>query len=121
MAARALTYAAAVSAGVLVFLAATGSLIAAGGRTLIEGVTFTSLAGRVIRALVGLGLVVLGLAQLERLRLPFGAVARLAHPLLQTQARMRRRAPAVGFVIFGFVYLVASAGVAASWSGLVSG
>jgi cytochrome c-type biogenesis protein len=108
--ARALVYATAVSIGAVVFLAATGSLIAAGGQALVGGVTFTSPAGRVIRAVIGLGLVVLGLVQLERLRLPFGAVARLAHPLLQSQARIRRRAPAVGFAIFGFVYLVAGFG-----------
>lgn len=107
---RALTYAAALSLGTVVFLALTASVIAAGGQALVEQVTFTSLAGRVIRTLVGALLIVLGLVQLGVLRLSFYRVADLARPLLQSQARMRRRAPVLGFALFGFGYLVAGFG-----------
>lgn len=106
----ALAYAAALSLGTAVFLAFTGIVIAAGGQALVESVTFTSVAGRIIRTLVGLLLILLGLVQMEVFRLPFGRVARLAHPLLQSQARTRRRAPLAGFAIFGFAYLVAGFG-----------
>lgn len=107
---RALTYAAALSLGTVVFLVLTASVIAAGGQALVEQVTFTSLAGRVIRTLVGALLIALGLVQLGVLRLSFYRVADLARPLLQSQARMRRRAPVLGFALFGFGYLLAGFG-----------
>ena len=107
---RALTYAAALSLGTVVFLAVTASVIAAGGQALVEQVTFTSPAGRVIRTLVGALLITLGLVQIGLLRLSFHRVAYLARPFLQSQARMRRRAPVAGFALFGFGYLVAGFG-----------
>lgn len=107
---RAVVFAAALSIGVVVFLALTAAVIAAGGRALVEQVTFTSTTGRVIRAILGAFLIMLGLVQLERLRFPFHRVSDLARPLLQTQARIRRHAPAVGYALFGFGYLVAGFG-----------
>jgi cytochrome c biogenesis protein CcdA len=107
---RALAYPAALSLGTLVFLALTGSVIAAGGQALVERVTFMSLAGRIIRTLAGSLLILFGFAQLDRVRLPFSRVASVAYPLLQSQARIRRRAPVAGFAIFGFAYLVAGFG-----------
>jgi len=107
---RALAYATALSAGTTAFLALTGSVIAAGGRTFVESVTFTSPTGRLIRVLAGSLLILLGFAQLDVLRLPFWRVARLAQPLLWSQAGVRRRAPAVGFALFGFAYLIAGSG-----------
>lgn len=107
---RALGYATALSLGTIIFVAITGSIIAAGGKAFVEQVTFTSLAGRIIRTLVGLLLVLLGLVQLELIRVRFGRVARLAHPLLQSQARTRRRTPMLGFAMFGFAYLIAGFG-----------
>jgi cytochrome c biogenesis protein CcdA len=107
---RALAYPAALSLGTLVFLALTGSVIAAGGQALVERVTFMSLAGRIIRTLAGSLLILFGFAQLDRVRLPFSRVASVAYPLLQSQARIRRRAPVAGFAIFGFAYLIAGIG-----------
>ncbi|MDQ7859731.1 MAG: hypothetical protein QN174_11370 [Armatimonadota bacterium] len=107
---RALTYAAALSAGAAVFVALTATAIAAGGRALVEQVTFTSSTGRLIRFAAGLVLVVLGLVQLRRLPSPFGGVAGVVQPLLRVQALLRRRAPAAGFALFGFAYLVAGFG-----------
>jgi hypothetical protein len=98
------------SLGTIVFLVITGSIIAAGGQALVEQVTFISLAGRIIRTLVGLLLILFGLVQLELIRVPFGRVARLAYPLLQSQARTCRRAPIFGLAMFGFVYLIAGFG-----------
>jgi cytochrome c biogenesis protein CcdA len=107
---KALQYATALALGAILFLGITGSLIAAGGESFLEGVTFTSAAGRIIRIAIGLLLVTLGLVQLGVLRAPFHLVARLARPLLVSQAQARRRVPAVGFVIFGFAYVLAGFG-----------
>lgn len=107
---RAFQHAAALALGATVFLVLTGGIIAAGGRSFLEGVTFTSTAGRSIRAVLGLLLVVLGLIQLGVVRAPFHRLATLARPLLVTQAHARRKAPAVGFAIFGFAYLLAGFG-----------
>jgi cytochrome c biogenesis protein CcdA len=107
---KAFQSAAALALGATVFLVLTGGIIAAGGRSLLEGVTFTSVAGRIIRATLGLLLVVLGLIQLGMLRAPFHRLASLARPLLVTQAHTRRKSPTVGFAIFGFAYVLAGFG-----------
>lgn len=107
---RALLFAAALSLGASVFVLGVGAVIAAGGRGLAGSVTFTSATGRAIRATVGGGLVVLGLVQLGVLRLPFHAVERIARPLSERQARLRREHPVLGFAVFGFGYLLAGFG-----------
>lgn len=107
---KAFQYAAALALGATVFLVLTGGIIAAGGRSLLEGVTFTSVAGRSIRAVLGLLLIVLGFIQLGMLRAPFHRLASLARPLLVTQAHTRRKSPTVGFAIFGFAYVLAGFG-----------
>jgi cytochrome c biogenesis protein CcdA len=107
---RALAYAAALALGAAVFVTLTGAVVAAGGRALVEQATFTSPASRVIRTVAGLALILLGLVQLGRLRSPFGHASGMAQPLLRAQARLRRRAPAAGFAIFGFAYLVTGFG-----------
>jgi cytochrome c-type biogenesis protein len=107
---RALTYAAALAVGTAVFLTLVASVIAAGGQALVESVTFTSPAGRIIRLGIGALLIVLGLIQLGAVRFPFHRVAALAQPLLRSQAATRRRWRVAGFVIFGFGYLVAGFG-----------
>jgi cytochrome c biogenesis protein CcdA len=107
---KAFQYAAALALGATVFLVLTGVVIAAGGRSLLEGVTFTSTAGRTIRATLGLLLVVLGLVQLGILHAPFHRLANLVRPLLISQARIRRRTPTIGFAIFGFGYVLAGFG-----------
>ncbi len=107
---KAYSYAAALSLGAIVFLTLTAAIVAGGGRALVEQVTFTSLAGRVIRTIAGLLLIVLGLVQIEKLRLPLYRVADLARPLIRSQALTRRHAPVVAFAIFGFAYLLAGFG-----------
>jgi cytochrome c biogenesis protein CcdA len=107
---KAFQYASALALGATVFLALTGGIIAAGGQSLLEGVTFTSSAGRSIRAVLGMFLVVLGLIQIGVLRAPFHRLASLARPLLVAQAHTRRRVPTIGFAIFGFAYVFAGFG-----------
>lgn len=105
-----LLYPVALAAGAALFLLAVGAIIAAAGTALFEGVTFTSLAGRVIRTVVGILLIALGLTQLGRLRVSFRRFEPAAHGFLRRQAGFRRRRPAAGFFVFGFGYVFAGFG-----------
>lgn len=96
--------------GAFVFLVVVGVLLAAGASGLVRGVTFTSTAGIAIRAVVGSMLVLLGLIQLNVLRISFLAVEDLAKPFLRRQAQLRQERPGLSFALFGFVYLVAGFG-----------
>lgn len=108
---RSLTFAAALAVGAAVFFLIFGIVVAFGGGALFADVTFASTAGRVIRVVVGLILVLLGLFQLNLLPSPdFHAVSRLAEPLSKFEARQRRRRPALGFAVFGFGYPLAGFG-----------
>ncbi len=108
---QSLPFAAALAAGASVFFLIAGIIVAFGGGALLEGVTFTSAAGRIIRVVVGGLLVVLGLFQLNLLSTPgFHAVSRLAEPLSKFQARQRRQRPVFGFAVFGLGYPLAGFG-----------
>ena len=106
----ALAFATALSAGAAVFLLGFGALIALVGGHVFAGVTFTSIAGRVIRGIVGALLIVLGLIQLGRLSVSFRRFEPRTHAFLRRQAQLRRRRPLAGFAIFGFGYLLAGFG-----------
>jgi cytochrome c biogenesis protein CcdA len=106
----ALVFAAGLSVGAASFLALAGGAVALGGAALFEGVTFTSAAGRIIRALVGALLIVLGLVQLGVLAVNLRRFEPRLHDVLRRQARLRRRRPFAGFTLFGFVYLLAGFG-----------
>jgi cytochrome c-type biogenesis protein len=106
----ALRFASALSVGAATFLIAVGSVIALIGGGLFAGVTFTSTAGRVIRAAVGLLLITLGLIQLGRLPLNLRRFEPAMHGYLRHQARVRRERPLLGFALFGFGYLLAGFG-----------
>jgi cytochrome c-type biogenesis protein len=106
----ALGFAAGLSLGATGFLALAGGAVAVGGGALFEDVTFTSIAGRIIRALVGVALIVLGLVQLGVLAVNLRRFEPALHGLLRQQASMRRRRPLAGFTLFGFVYLLAGFG-----------
>jgi cytochrome c biogenesis protein CcdA len=80
------------------------------GGGLFAGVTFTSTAGRAIRLLVGLLLIVLGLIQLERLPVNLRRVEPAMRGYLRRQAQVRRERPMLGFGLFGFGYLLAGFG-----------
>jgi cytochrome c-type biogenesis protein len=106
----ALVFAAGLSAGAASFLALAGGAVALGGGALFESVTFTSSGGRVIRALVGSSLIVLGLVQLGVVAVNLRRFEPRLHGFLRRQARLRRRRPLAGFTLFGFVYLLAGFG-----------
>jgi len=96
--------------GALIFLLLAGALIAAGAGVFFKQVTFTSTAGITIRAVIGSLLILLGLIQLNVLRVSLLAVEDAAKPLLARQARLRRERPALAFGVFGFGYLLAGFG-----------
>ncbi|MGH2562538.1 MAG: cytochrome c biogenesis protein CcdA [Thermomicrobiales bacterium] len=108
---RALRFALALAAGASVFLLMSGAVIALGGSALFAGVTFTSVAGRIIRTVVGVLLILLGLVQLGRVPFAsFGDIRGRMTPLLRKQARLRRERPTLGYGLFGFSYLLAGFG-----------
>lgn len=85
-------------------------LIALGAGTFFEDVTFTGTAGRIIRAVVGVLLILLGLVQLNVLANSFRRFEPAMHGLLRRQARLRREHPIRGFAAFGFGYVAAGFG-----------
>ncbi len=110
---RSLAFAAALSFGVVVFLGLLGAVIALGGDAVVEGVDFTSTAGRVLRVSVGTFLILVGLIQIGHLRVPL----RRFQPSLERFLRRQRREsrgqgpPRLGrFALFGFGYLAAGFG-----------
>jgi cytochrome c biogenesis protein CcdA len=107
---KAIGFGAALSLGATVFLVGAGTVIALGGAPLFEGVTFTSAAGRIIRAVVGTLLIALGLIQLEVLPVNLRRFEPATHGFLRRQAALRRRRPVAGFAVFGFGYLLAGFG-----------
>lgn len=107
---RAALFAAALSTGAVTFVLTVGVLFALGGRGLAAAVTFMSVSGRVIRAVVGVLLVILGLAQAGRLELNLRWFEPAVHGFLGRQARLRREHPITGTAVFGFGYLAAGFG-----------
>ena len=107
---RALGYAGALSVGAGGFLTLTGGALAFGAGSLVEGVTFTSTTGRMLRVVVGAALILFGLVQLNRIRVNLRRFEPALHGVLRNQAALRRRRPLAGFVLFGFVYLLAGFG-----------
>ena len=76
----------------------------------LAAVTFTSISSRIIRAVVGILLIALGLAQSGRLQLNLRQVRTTVHGMLQRQARLRREHPVAGMAVFRFGYLAAGFG-----------
>lgn len=107
---RALGIGAALAIGAAVFLLLVGTAIALGATALFEGVTFTSTAGMMLRAIVGALLIFLGLIQLDVTPLSFRKADELALPLLREQASFRREHPLAGFGLLGFIYILAGFG-----------
>jgi cytochrome c biogenesis protein CcdA len=107
---RPLTFAAAVSAGAVLFLIVTGAALGAGGGLLLSQVTFTSVAGRALRGGVGALLIALGLVQLGLVANPLRLVGRLATPLVRASSARRERQPVGRLVAFGFGYVLAGFG-----------
>lgn len=107
---RALGYATAMSVGAAGFLTLMGGGFAIGAGALAEDVTFPSTTGRILRVLVGAALVLFGLVQLNRIQVDLRRFEPALHGVLRKQAALRRQRPFAGFVLFGFVYLLAGFG-----------
>lgn len=107
---RPILFGTALAAGAAVSLVLAGGVIALGGEALFSNVTFASPTGIAIRSIVGVLLIVLGLAQTAHLPISMHRVSRLAQPLLRTQARLRRERPVAGIAVFGFGYVLAGFG-----------
>ena len=108
--ARPAVFGGALALGAAVFMILAGVVIGLGGQALFAGVTFTSVAGITIRAIVGTLLVFLGLMQTGRLPFSMDAVEKIARPLSRRSAKLRRERPVVGFGVFGFSYVLAGFG-----------
>jgi cytochrome c biogenesis protein CcdA len=107
---RALLFAASLSIGAVAFVLLLGVLLAGAGRGLAGGITFTSTPGRILRVVVGLGLIVLGLVQTERLRVNLRVAESGIHGLLSRPAGLLHHQPVAWFALFGFGYLAAGFG-----------
>lgn len=108
--ARALAYALALSLGAAMFLMLLGGVLSLGAGSVVEDVTFTSAAGRVLRVVVGAALILFGLVQTGRIPVDLRRFEPVLHRTLGKQAELRRRRPFGGLVLFGFVYLLAGFG-----------
>lgn len=108
---RALVYATALSIGAAMFLGLLGGVLSLGAGSVVDDVTFTSTTGRVLRVVVGAALIVFGLVQTGRIEVNLRRFEPALHRTLGKQAGLRRRRrPFRGFVLFGFVYLLAGFG-----------
>ncbi len=108
-----LTFATALSLGVIAFLALLGTVIAFGGDALIKDVTFTSTAGRILRISVGVFMVFVALIQLNRLNISLRRFEPVMKSFLRRQrqaGRVRKQRPFLRFTMFGFGYLAAGVG-----------
>lgn len=101
----------ALAAGAAVFMLLLGFAIAAGGEALFADVTFASLPGIVLRATVGVLLIVLGLIQSGAVLGRINVADRVLNaPIVRYQARLRRHHPVAGYGVFGFGYVLAGFG-----------
>ena len=107
---RGIRFGASLALGASLFLLLTGAAIALGAGTIFQQVKFASTAGRIIRAVVGLLLIVMGLTQLDALSLPFSPVSQVGRALQKRQAQMREQHPYTAFTILGFGYILAGFG-----------
>ncbi len=100
----------AMAAGAGLFLLLTGAGIAIGGGALFRQISFASPAGRILRTLVAVFLILLGLTQLGVIHASFHMVAGTVKGLLHTQAALRRDRPLLGYALLGFGYVFAGFG-----------
>lgn len=108
--ARLLRFGLALAAGASLFLLLAGAAIALGAASLFAQVTFTSTAGRLIRAVLGSLLILLGVLQWRGISPGSRVAFALFRPLAETQARLRRERPTLAFGLFGFGYILGGFG-----------
>jgi cytochrome c-type biogenesis protein len=104
------SFAIALSLGTALFLLLSGLIISIAGEALFAGIVFDSPAGRIIRGIVGILLITFGLMQLGILPISFHMVEKISIPMLRSGDRLRSTNPFLGFVLFGFGYLLAGFG-----------
>ena len=107
---RLVRFAAIFAAGAALFLLLSGAALTLGAAPLFARVTFTSRAGRILRAVVGVVLIVFGLWQAQGKSLTITGLNRILQPLLRAQARLRRERSTVGVALYGFGYILAGFG-----------
>ena len=108
-----LTFATALSLGVVAFLALLGTAIAFAGDAVIKDVTFTSTAGRILRISVGALMIFVALIQLGHLNISPRRYEPAMKSFLRHQreeGRVRKQRPFLRFTMFGFGYLAAGFG-----------
>ena len=93
----------------LFFVLIVGGLVA-GASALFASVTFTSTAGRIIRLITGVALMMFGLMQLEKIPNVLASVSGSVLPLMRYQARQRQHLPGLSFFVLGFAYPAAGFG-----------
>jgi cytochrome c biogenesis protein CcdA len=103
----ALRFAAGASIGAVLFVGAFGFVLSLGGGVIASQFTFASTQGRTLRAVVGVFLIIMGLAQLGKVRIPFGNLAQLAEPIDRQRAAIGDETKLTSNILYGFGYLVA--------------
>lgn len=107
---RLLRSTAAFTIGAVLFLLLTGLALALGAGSWIAGFTFTSLAGRILRLLVGLILIGFGIWQFGGKSLNVGWLNQTLQPLWHKQAQLRRQQTTLSYGLYGFGYILAGFG-----------
>ena len=107
---RPILFSIALSLGAGIFLLLTGVAVALGGGLFFKNITFASTAGRLIRIVVGVILIILGSVQVGLLPYSFHTITYIFKPLQKRQAQLRRKQPVLGYAFFGFIYLIAGFG-----------
>ena len=105
-----LRFATGASLGAAAFLLSFGLALSLGGGSIADHISFTSTVGRILRVAVGVGLIVMGLVQLGRVRLSFSRLASLAAPIERRRSAADDRDRFLNHVLYGFGYLVAGFG-----------
>jgi cytochrome c-type biogenesis protein len=104
------SFAIALSLGTALFLLLAGLIISIAGEAVFAGIVFHSPTGRIIRGIVGILMITLGLMQLGFLPISLHMVERISRPVMRSGAQFRSTNLFLGFVLFGFGYLLAGFG-----------
>ena len=107
---KSLRAAAAFTAGITLFLLLLGIAIGLGAGTLITRFTFTSLAGRGLRLVVGLVLVGFGFWQIRGRSLNASWLNWVLQPIWDRQFRLRQNKTTLSYGLYGFGYVLAGFG-----------
>lgn len=107
---QAFQYALALSVGVSAFLLLVGMLLALGAGSFLQNIETTSRYTQWLRIILGTILIVLSLIQIGKIPKIFHRLSDTSHGFLRAQAKIRRKNPWLGFLIYGFAYVIAGFG-----------